>query len=505
MRPAVALLLALAGVAPAAEPAKHAVLVGVNRYPKLPSLEFAVNDAAELGDVLRGLGYKVTLLTDATPTKPTKANIDAALKQVLRAAADGDTVVVGLSGHGLQFGTDRTKAAYFCPTDAVPRADRTDTLVAVSDLYRELGDSRAGVRVLLVDACRNDPTAPPAGRTRGGVDDSVAPPPRGVAALFSCSRGQESLEHPTLKHGVFFHHVIEGLRGKATDADGEVTFTSLAGHVGKRVGKTAARLQPGHVQTPNLRADVEGASPVLAVVRPPAVSTPRLPAPAPTPMAVVRRAVAAAGGADRIARLKAGTARFTGTTPVAGVDVGFTGRLAYELPAKWRLTMTAEVGGRRVQIAQAVDGPRVRNTVDGADQPLTDPLAAEVRANLRMAEVTQLVPLADPARFTLAAGPDAAVAGRPATVVRVAAPGLKGVRLFFDPGTGLLVGHERRALAAGLIGPPAEVTELTTLGDHRRVAGVLIPFQTTVWHDGRRQTVTRIAEAALLEVLGPND
>ena len=43
--------------------------------------------------------------------------------------------------------------------------------------------------------------------------------PRGVGALFSCSSGEFAHESEKLKHGVFFHYVLEGLRGKARDQE----------------------------------------------------------------------------------------------------------------------------------------------------------------------------------------------------------------------------------------------------------------------------------------------
>ena len=45
-------------------------------------------------------------------------------------------------------------------------------------------------------------------------------PPGGVAALFSCSEGQVAYEDDDLKHGVFFHFVIQGLKGKADEESG---------------------------------------------------------------------------------------------------------------------------------------------------------------------------------------------------------------------------------------------------------------------------------------------
>src|SRR5262249_48586773 len=47
--------------------------------------------------------------------------------------------------------------------------------------------------------------------------------PGGVAALFSCKPGQFARETDTLKHGVFFHFVLQGLRGEAKNGDGGVS------------------------------------------------------------------------------------------------------------------------------------------------------------------------------------------------------------------------------------------------------------------------------------------
>ena len=275
MNPArVALVVSLAvpiwagPVAAQAPPKRYAVLIGVNDYdhPKLPGLRFSVNDATELAAVLKPAGYDVTLLSDESGQKPTKANIDAALKATLSRCQRGDTVVVAFSGHGLQF--QGTKDAYFCPSDARPSVNGKDSLISLSKLYADLEDSFAGVKVLLVDACRNDP-GPDRDEETGfrGVDADSAPnPPRGVAAFFSCSAGERAVEHGSLKHGVFFHYVLDGLRGKAKNARGVVTFNSLTDYVAASVSDEVPRLTKGQAkQSPNQKADLSGASPVLMV------------------------------------------------------------------------------------------------------------------------------------------------------------------------------------------------------------------------------------------------
>jgi hypothetical protein len=252
-------ILAILSVTPLpalAQPAgkRFAVLVGVNEYnhPKLVRLKYAEADMQELADELRPSGYKITLLTTSSKDPalaPTKANIDRAVQAALSACTKGDSILIAMAGHGVQF--EGQKDSYFCPVDAKPFPDESKTLFSLGGLYASFDKSNAGVKVVLVDACRDDPVG---GR---GIDADTAPkPPSGVAALFSCRAGERAFEHDKYKHGVFFHHVLKGLRGEAADKKGRVTFASLAGYVTSEVSEVVPDLiGNGARQSPNLKAD----------------------------------------------------------------------------------------------------------------------------------------------------------------------------------------------------------------------------------------------------------
>ena len=85
-------------------------------------------------------------------------------------------------------------------------------------------------RLLLADACRNDPVVDRSRRVTADLNSVTRPqtaqPPGGVAALFSCSAGELAFEHEELKHGVFFHYLIKGLQGEA-DLDGDERVGNL--------------------------------------------------------------------------------------------------------------------------------------------------------------------------------------------------------------------------------------------------------------------------------------
>src|SRR5262249_43068351 len=121
-----------------------------------------------------------------------------------------------------------------CPADG--KVGDASTLVGVDDLFNALAESKAGTKLVLVDAARGDPKA------NLTLDAGAVPPaPRGVAALLSCSSGQSSYETDRLGkgHGVFFYHVLEGLRGGAAGGGAGVAWGRLAEYVSDKVAAEA--------------------------------------------------------------------------------------------------------------------------------------------------------------------------------------------------------------------------------------------------------------------------
>ncbi len=81
--------------------------------------------------------------------------------------------------------------------------------------------------------------------------------PGGTVALFSCSKGQTSHESKTHNRGFLFHHVIEGLGGKAANKKtGEVTWLGLANYVEEELPDAVSKEKgPKVIQTPEVRGE----------------------------------------------------------------------------------------------------------------------------------------------------------------------------------------------------------------------------------------------------------
>src|SRR5206468_2438388 len=127
---------------------------------------------------------------------------------------------------------------------------------------KELAGCKASVKLVLVDACRNDPAA-----GRGGIDGGTAVnTPTGIGVLMSCAGGQQSWESKDFGggHGAFFHNVITGLKEIKRNDRGELTWSRLTEYVTAKVSTDVpAIIKDGASQDPNEVSNLKGPSPVL--------------------------------------------------------------------------------------------------------------------------------------------------------------------------------------------------------------------------------------------------
>jgi uncharacterized protein len=140
-----------ADLSPANAGVRLALVLGNSRYEAVPALDNPSNDAADLAQALRGVGFEVIEQRDATREAMARAVHD--FSERLRGA---DVALFFYAGHGLQMNGEN----YLLPVDA--RIDsaadvRFDT-INLSDIQQEMeGSGRANI--IILDACRNNPFA----------------------------------------------------------------------------------------------------------------------------------------------------------------------------------------------------------------------------------------------------------------------------------------------------------------------------------------------------------
>ncbi len=258
----VAALLIVCLTAPGLAAEQYALLVGVRSYdkPELKQLRYTEADVWAFYNVLSDMGYEdknVFLMTQTAgalyPDRvPRRAQILQKLRQLIAACKPEDSLIVALAGHGVQFRD--SKDTYFCPMDADLK--KRDTLLSIDTIYKQLEDCKARIKLMFVDACRDTQVLGARAVRTVDLQETMAAhskfPPRGSAAFFSCSATQKAYESPELGHGVFFHFVIEGMRGKADfDGDKKIDLPELELFV-KRGAANYAQKQFNTRQIPEL-------------------------------------------------------------------------------------------------------------------------------------------------------------------------------------------------------------------------------------------------------------
>jgi uncharacterized caspase-like protein len=145
---ALAFSLWTAGLAAQAEK-RVALVIGNAAYQNTPALGNPVNDADDMAAALQRVGFTVQIERDLS-----KRGMEGALARFARLAEDADTAMFFYAGHGIQYrGTN-----YLMPVDA--RMDDeisiTYELLRIDDVMFSLERAR-GVKLLVLDACRNNP------------------------------------------------------------------------------------------------------------------------------------------------------------------------------------------------------------------------------------------------------------------------------------------------------------------------------------------------------------
>ena len=186
-------LAALSPKAPAASDKinRVALIVGNGAYKNVHKLDTPPRDAKLVADALRDVGFQtVTLGNDLTRDK-----FFEALRVFASQAEKADWAVVYYAGHGLEIGG----VNYLVPVDAKLAADRDaeNEAVALEQVIAAVGGARK-LRLVLLDACRDNPFAPTMQRTSALklVDKGFSniEPAAGFMVVYAAKHGETALD-----------------------------------------------------------------------------------------------------------------------------------------------------------------------------------------------------------------------------------------------------------------------------------------------------------------------
>jgi hypothetical protein len=203
---------------------RKAVVIGMSDYGAGRSLNNTLNDAADMAAVLTQLGFEVTLLKD-NDQRTLKTNLTSWFQRI----EGNDMAIFYFAGHGIEVnGTN-----YLIPVDADLNSE-TDVeynTLNVNWLLGNLDEKKVGMKLLILDACRNNPfkRSWSRGSTSAGLAQLSAP--KGTYIAFAASPGFTAQDggNFNLKNGVFTYYLKQEILKEGVSID-EI-FNNVTGAV----------------------------------------------------------------------------------------------------------------------------------------------------------------------------------------------------------------------------------------------------------------------------------
>ena len=192
-------------VVPTVQGRRLALVIGNQAYASRP-LRNPVADARSMEGLLRAdLAFDdVQKIEDSN-----LVGMQKAIREFVRKVRPGDLALFYYSGHGMQVEGNN----WMIPVDfhAEFEDDVPDQAYSAQRVLKDLGEAGASVRILILDACRDNPL--PAAARRGGKDGLVPMTgSEGTYVLFATAENQTASDNPRGANGLFTGYLVEAMR-----------------------------------------------------------------------------------------------------------------------------------------------------------------------------------------------------------------------------------------------------------------------------------------------------
>ena len=194
---------------------KYALIYGINDYLTIGDLQYCINDANGIYDILQEHDFEIIIRTN---DEATKTNIQNDIQNLVLSMEAEDYLLFYFAGHGtFKLNIDDTYTEYFIPYEGDPAS--YDTFIADDEFAEWLDPAGTDKISLMFDHCYSG----------GHVDDnyeSYFSLNRQRFTVITASKANEtSLEYGApINHGIFTYYLIEGLTDNNADINSDKTI-----------------------------------------------------------------------------------------------------------------------------------------------------------------------------------------------------------------------------------------------------------------------------------------
>lgn len=200
---------------------RKALIIGVNDYDNISSLNWCENDAVGMEQALErnadgNPNFSVQLLTTNNPMGVRGIQTKQKIRELFQ--GDADVALFYFAGHG-SFNEDMSEGI-LCLQDYHHHDD--NGFIRISDILKYANDSKIKNKIIILDSCNSGA----AGEDRN-AKENTSTIGDGVTILTACTKNEYANESLMDQHGLFTGLLLEGLTGGASNILGQVTPGSL--------------------------------------------------------------------------------------------------------------------------------------------------------------------------------------------------------------------------------------------------------------------------------------
>ena len=212
---------------------------------------------------------------------------------------------------------------------------------------------------------------------------------------------------------------------------------------------------------------------------------------------IIRKAIEAHGGEEKLAKMKATSSKFKGTIILMEKTIDITGESLTKLPDKFRNTLNLNINGMTIETAQIFDGKRFWVTAAGNTQELKDEkMIKEVREQIGAERAGGLIGILKDPAYELAAIGETKVKDQETFGIRVGKKNSRDVNMFFDKKTHLIAKVEMRTTNP-MTGQ--EQTQTKFLLEYTDSQGLKTPGRLVIEQDGNPFMDLVMSEVRILD------
>lgn len=213
--------------------------------------------------------------------------------------------------------------------------------------------------------------------------------------------------------------------------------------------------------------------------------------------AIVDKAIKSHGGADKLAKFSASTAKLKGTIHANGAMIPFSGDLATQKGDQQRIDISLNIDGQTLRIVHLLNRDRGWLQIGDTKAEMDAEKLADAKLEAQADWLATLLPLTDKS-VTLSAMGEIAIEGPSAIGINASRSGSRDVSLLFDKETYRLVKIQSQARDDET---KQLVSEETFLSEYKEVEGTQQAMKIIVKREGKLHAELDVTELKLEEKL----